>query len=158
MGRRGARMSGFDRFRNSLRSQVERIAPLANFKLTDVSADEISEIVAELWGILSNLDIGKGETKIVIGTKTLHHLLPELVPPIDRQYTLRFFFGHTTMNQGDKMAFAEIFPRLHRIAVQCKKEIASLIEVGAMSTSSTKIVDNAIVGYGIEKLRIPEEP
>jgi hypothetical protein len=95
-----------------------------------------------------------GETKIVIGTKALHHLIPELVPPMDRQYTLRFFFEHTTMNQGDRMAFDVMLPQFHQIATNCAEQISSLIGVGSMNTSVTKIIDNAIVGYGIERLRV----
>jgi hypothetical protein len=60
-----------------------------------------------------------GRNEVVIGIKTLHHLIPELVPPIDRQYTIRFFFEHTTMSQGDQITFFETFPRLHHIARMC---------------------------------------
>ena len=157
MGRRGARMVNFDAFKASLLSQLKRIEDLENLKLTRVPAGEVLSRTRELWRIISSLRIGKGETKIVIGTKAMHHLIPELVPPIDRHYTLRFFFENTTLNQGDKIAFAEVFPRFHRIATTCGKEIASLIGVGAMSTSSTKVIDNAIVGYGIQRLQIEEE-
>jgi len=114
-------------------------------------------VTGDVWSIISGLNIGVGETKIVIGTKALHHLIPELVPPMDRQYTLRFFLDHTNKNQGDQLTFGEIFPRFRQIATRSAQEIAKLIGVGSMSTSSTKMIDNAIVGYGIERLRIKDE-
>lgn len=157
MGGRGARMVDFDAFKASLLSQQERIAQLSDLRLNQISTDQLAAITGDLWSIISALNIGVGETKIVIGTKTLHHVIPELVPPIDRRYTLRFFFEQTNMNQGDHMAFAEMFPRFHHIAKTSAEEISSLIGVGSMSTSRTKIIDNAIVGYGIKRLRIKEE-
>jgi hypothetical protein len=157
MGGRGARMVDFDAFKASLLSQQERIEQLRDLRLSQISTTQLAAITRDLWSIISDLNIGVGETKIVIGTKTLHHVIPELVPPMDRRYTLRFFFEHTNMNQGGQMTFAEIFPRFHHIAKTSAEEIASLIGIGPMSTSSTKIIDNAIVGYGIERLRIKEE-
>jgi hypothetical protein len=51
-----------------------------------------------------------------------------------------------------------MFPRFHKIATTCAEEIASLAGVGSsMNTSSTKNIDNAIVGYGIERLRIKDD-
>ncbi len=32
-------------------------------------------------------------TSIVGNSKVFHHLLPNIVPPIDRRYTLKFLFG-----------------------------------------------------------------
>jgi hypothetical protein len=53
-----------------------------------------------LWNIISALNIGAGATKIVIGTKPLHHLYSRACPPMHRQYTLRVFFERANMNQG----------------------------------------------------------
>jgi hypothetical protein len=157
MGGRGARMVDFNAFKASLVSQQGRIEQLSDLRLNQISSAQVAAITGDLWSIISGLNIGVGETKIVIGTKTLHHVIPELVPPMDRRYTLRFFFEQTNMNQGDQMAFAEMFPRFHQIANTSAEEVTSLIGIGSMSTSSTKIIDNAIVGYGIKRLRIKEE-
>ena len=55
-------------------------------------------------------------TQIVAGTKALHHLLPDLIPPIDRTYTIRFFHENTLMPKGDEHAFKEVYPALVDIA------------------------------------------
>ena len=80
------------------------------------------------------------------GSKALHHVLPELVPPIDREYTLQFFYDNKMLQRGERQTFAEIFPQFHRILQSCKDEIQRRLRSG-MNTSSTKVVDNAIVGY-----------
>ena len=45
--------------------------------------------------------------QIVANSKALHHLLPALVPPIDREYTFRFFYDRTmlTINERTVRAF-----------------------------------------------------
>jgi hypothetical protein len=53
-----------------------------------------------LWNIIAALNIGVGETKIVIGTKPLHHLIPELVPRCTGNTRSGFFFERVNMNPG----------------------------------------------------------
>jgi hypothetical protein len=152
MGPRGAKLAEFDQFRASFRAQAEHIAQVQNLCLGKVKPAHVDKLVQYLWDIISRLRAGIGKTKIVAGSKALHHLLPDLVPPIDRQYTTRFFYSHTTYNQGDKKAFLEMFPCFHRIAVSCKDEIEQRLGTG-MNTSFTKVIDNAIVGYVLEHLK-----
>ena len=54
--------------------------------------------------------------------------------------------------QGDERAFREMYPCFHRIALSRKDEIEQWIGVG-MNTSLTKVIDNAIVGYGLKHLK-----
>jgi hypothetical protein len=114
--------------------------------------EEVTSVSEQVWAVISGLNIGCGLTKIVAGSKALHHVLPALVPPIDREYTIRFFFHHKSLSQGDKIAFREIYPRFHRIAVACRGQIQGRIGRG-MNTSATKVIDNAIVGFVRSKLK-----
>ncbi len=157
MGSNGARMCDFSTFTNSIVSQIDNIRRLETKELHEVTLAEIPALSQDLWSIISAFNIGVGETKIVIGSKTLHHILPDLVPPIDRRYTMTFFFQHTTFNQGDQAAFAQMFPRFHRIAVSRASDIARLRGVGSMSTSATKIIDNAIVGWVLGRTGVQDE-
>lgn len=174
MGSRGARMEEFAAFRDSLRVQVPAISKLEeHFReacdktpatLSGVARGELPNLAAELWSIISELKLGKSEdARIVIGSKAIHHVLPALLPPIDRRYTLRFFLGVETLGAGrEQDAFREIFPRFAQIASACEPVIDRLINETPpggryMRTSPTKIIDNAIVGFGIERLRIAEE-
>ena len=109
-----------------------------------------------LWNIISGLSIGTGKTKIVGGSKALHHVLPDLVPPIDRQYTVRFFYHHTNLNRGDRVVFLEMFPSFYRIAREGAVALSQLLGKGWMSTSITKLIDNAIVGWVIKHYGVKE--
>ena len=40
---------------------------------------------------IQTLDINDNYTKAVVDSKALHHLLPDLIPPMNRAYTGRFF-------------------------------------------------------------------
>jgi hypothetical protein len=90
--------------------------------------------------------------KIVAGSKALHHVLPELVPPIDREYTLRFFFHTTNLPHREELAFRTVYPCFWKIATSCRKEIECRLGRG-MNTSITKVIDNAVVGYGLRHLK-----
>ena len=152
MGPRGAKLVDLSELKASFRRQAKRIHQVETLCIVDVQEQEILDVTSLLWEIICRLQVGVGKTKIVAGSKALHHLLPALVPPIDRQYTVRFFFHHTTFNQGDEKAFKEIYPCFYQIAVSCRKEIQARLSTG-MNTSATKVIDNAIVGYGLEHLR-----
>ena len=54
--------------------------------------DELPANIAErLWSLVSSLGIVENNVKIVASTKALHHLLPDLIVPMDREYTGKFF-------------------------------------------------------------------
>ena len=59
----------------------------------------------------------------------LHHLLPDLIPPIDRQYTFSFFTGRK-MVPGDRAAFLDWFPQLASIGTRCQEQIRDTINRG----------------------------
>ncbi len=126
---------------------------LQSIEIDNIPSDKIESITQSLWDVIDNLQIGKGETKIVAGSKALHHLLPNLVPPIDSEYTLKFFYDNrgTALNQGDSTAFREIYPHFHKIASTCSNAIGKHIGHG-MNTSKTKVIDNAIVGFVLKEL------
>ncbi len=147
MGDTDTRLVEFEDFKQSLLSVISEISAIEHLKLADLAEGEVADAAERLWAIIFELRIGIGETKIVAGSKALHHALPDLVPPIDRQYTARFFYGQKSFYGGGAKAFCEIFRRFHRIATACKSETEQLLNKGAMNTSPTKIIDNAIVGW-----------
>lgn len=152
MGPRGAKLVEFDRLLQSLQSQASRIQELEAVSLATLEPEQEKEICSKLWGIMDSLKVSASRAKIVAASKALHHVLPALVPPIDRQYTLRFFYNNTMINAGGEKTFREIFPYLRQVAVKQREEIGKWLGRG-MHTSSTKVIDNAIVGYGIRHLK-----
>lgn len=152
MGPGNTKLRDLREIKESFIGQVSTIQKLQTLRITDLEKSNIDEITSQIWSVMSKLNVGIGSTKIVANSKALHHLLPYLVPPIDRQYTIRFFYGNKSLSQGDEIAFNEIYPNFHEIAITNAEFIADMIGKG-MNTSETKVLDNAIVGYVLQYLK-----
>lgn len=156
MGPGNAKLVELEDMAESLRDVKGEISGLSSGKIWDIQEGDLDKVASKLWNIISQLRVGIGATKIVAGSKTLHHILPELVPPIDREYTIKFFFGHKTLLQEEGIIFSQIYPYFFQIATSCRKEIEARLSTG-MNTSITKVIDNAIVGFGIKHLKGKEQ-
>ena len=152
MGPGGAKLVDFPVFVETFRQLAEPIRNLSAFTLLELEPDDVKSVAEQLWAVISKGKIGHGLTKIVAGSKALHHVLPELIPPIDREYTIRFFFHHKSFSRGDEVAFQEMFPYFWRIAIESREKIERRIGRG-MNSSVTKVIDNAIVGFVRTRLR-----
>jgi hypothetical protein len=137
--------------RESIRAEAAGVDELAGLTITDVSDAERGSVVDRVWLILTRLQVSQAAAQIVANSKTLHHLLPELVPPIDRQYTFRFFYGRKVLNVEEQTAFQEMFGRLLLVGNSQRETIDRLAGKG-WNTSRAKVVDNAVMGYVIERL------
>ena len=146
MGPGGAKLADISQIKDSLVHQEASIREVQSLSMCTIPSAHVSHVTSTVWDILDSLRVGTSGTKLVANSKALHHLLPALVPPIDRAYTLRFFYDNTTLSKGDEATFKEIYPYFHRIAVTRREQITSHLGTG-MNTSETKVIDNAIVGF-----------
>lgn len=147
MGETKTKLVDFDKFKDSIISHKNQFLMLKNIRITEFNDN--TKAINELQSLMTNLKIGEGETKLVFNSKTIHHLLPDLMPPIDRQYTLLFFYNSTNLPRIDSR-FGEIFPKFIEIAAEKKDYIRKRVGKG-FHTSETKVIDNAIVGYVLKK-------
>lgn len=148
MGKQTAKVVDFGEFASSLQQDAGQIQALWNRDITAITDEDVSDTSARVWEIISTLRVSRSRTHIVAGSKALHHVLPDLVPPIDRQYTFQFFTGQKSVQHGEAAAFAEWFPLLCEIGSRCRAEIEQIqVGGGFMATSSAKIIDNAIIGF-----------
>ena len=90
IGRRRSYLVPLDTFRKRLQGSVDELADLDELALED-PALEARLVAQRLDRLITELRVVDNEAQIVAGTKTLHHLLPDLVPPMDRAYTGAFF-------------------------------------------------------------------
>ena len=143
--------------RAGIQKVADRLRELEGFRIVQVGPGNFAHTLELVWNVVSELQVGIGSTRIVAGTKALHHLLPDLVPPIDRAYTVQFFFNNKNAIQGDESrqyeAFRLMYSHVVAICHNNRREIKSRIG-SHMNTSFTKVVDNAIVGYCRSVLRI----
>jgi hypothetical protein len=150
MGPKGAKLVSFDKFASSLKTHGSRLDKFCQSRIGSLTAVNVSVLTDSLWGVINDLSVSATESKIVAGSKTLHHLLPDLVPPIDREYTAEFFLWRNQMQYKQREMFLDVFPRLVALAKNIEGQIHSYIGRG-FNTSLPKIVDNAIMGFMVAK-------
>lgn len=114
---------------------------------------DTEEIALELWNLIESLEIVTNDSKIVSGTKALHHLLPDLVPPMDHAYTQPFFERHhPDFQYRGGSTFTEILVYCSYISKMANA--GSYVEIEQKEktwhTSISKVIDNAVIGYCIK--------
>jgi hypothetical protein len=148
MGNQSAKVGEFAVMVDSFRSAAPRIEALWDRRITEIPDIDADAITEGVWDVIASLKVSTSRTRIVAGSKALHHVLPGLVPPIDRQYTFRFFTGQKLVTAGEQRAFLEWFPHFCAIGRQCRPEIEDAIRRGGfMATGPAKVIDNAIMGF-----------
>ena len=86
---------------HSFRRATDVLRKLEGLRIEAISLRDVNRTVDLIWPIIWDLKVGIGRTKIISAAKALHHLLPDVVPPIDREYTVQFFFKSKNAVQGD---------------------------------------------------------
>jgi hypothetical protein len=149
LGRGGPKLRNLFEIKESFLDQIDRIAALENLSIISLAQDDLERVTDQVSSIIFDLKIGAHQTKLVVGTKALHHLLPFLCPPIDKTYTHTFFFGTPNADRNEEELFKIMYRHFHDIAKKCSEIINRRLANGlyGMYTSPTKVIDNAIVGY-----------
>jgi len=150
IGGRGAHLVDTEVLTNRLKLNEKAISDLEGLNIEDEGLD-IEGITTKLWEIINNLKIvinSKCEpvnAPIVSGTKTLLHLLPNLVPPFDREYTQAFYGWHNPEFQyHQEYCFRRIFRSLVAVAQITKP---SRYVGQSWRTCTAKLLDSALIGF-----------
>lgn len=141
---RGSRLVGATEFADALRMALPRITVLEQLS---IDAELPNGTAEALWDLINSIGITSNDAKIVAGTKALHHLLPELVPPMDRAWTGKFFALHDPQWQGatQRRTFLRLFKTFVEIARAVDPQ--RYVTGNGWRTSRTKILDNALIGF-----------
>jgi hypothetical protein len=138
-------------FREQVRSNSLAISGLEHLRIDHPSIDA-ERAARRIWLIIRDLDIVRCkdqpvERKVVSGTKALHHLLPDLVFPMDNEYTATFF-GWNDFGSRPERRFKSVFVRVAAIA----RAVSPQQYVGeGWNSSISKVLDNAIVGFCLDE-------
>lgn len=151
MGKGGSKMRSFEVLSQSIQTLKGRIAEAQTFDFR-----EMSEIK---WAILKEIFCGvkvmASGTTLVGNSKVMHHMLPNVIPPIDREYTLWFLRGNTTIRndlETEWLLMKEIISQFF-IPVASDTTFYSKAEQWMKrnedypwDTSVLKVVDNLVIG------------
>ncbi len=151
MNGRGAKLSEIQIFKETIIKNKQTIKNLEKYEL--VNLEEKDFVLKKLKDLFFNLELTETKSKIVTFSKTLHFLLPELIVPIDRKYTLDFFYNNKQIptDKNKKIncekqfkIFEELFDKFIEISrVYNLNRYLDKI----WHATPTKVIDNAIIGY-----------
>jgi len=149
LDQRRAKIKKFDDFKENIFKNINSITSLKDFKmekLTDL--DLIKDRVILLF---NNLNVMKSNAKLVSVSKTLAHFLPDLIPPMDMENILYFFYGYKSLSINSEIKkFWEMLSKFHYI----QKKTGLTLEnhkFEGFNTSVPKMIDNAIWGFNYSK-------
>jgi hypothetical protein len=144
IGRRASVLVPLAEFRQRMLDQAAPISALEDARIDDEALD-VPAVCERVWQVIQDLGIVRNRSLIVPGTKALHHVLPDLVPPMDRAWTGAFFLWSAAAPQNTQAAtFTRTFTGLAQVA--CAVKPAGYIGQG-WRTSRSKVLDNAVIGY-----------
>ena len=152
MDGRAAELAPREDFFTSIKEHRRHLVELERFSVSDLTSRQLDDFI---WKLIQGLGLSKGRSQVVTGSKVLHHLFPKLMPPIDRQYTAKFFTPEWLKNTRDpnsKSQFMAIANGFGSIATVLEKHngedyLRNLVGATQWATSETKLIDNAIIGY-----------
>lgn len=161
MGNTKTKMTVYNDFKNSILKQKQSLVELKDLKIQDLLGNK-DDVLNELTRICFSFSVSISNSKIVGNSKTLAHILPDLVPPIDRQYTIRFFTNEPKSSNNSKglyktlanfngieseqKYFRHIFDKTLEFTQHIKNDKQVFLD-NSFNTSYPKIFDNLIMAY-----------
>lgn len=149
MNMRGAKMVDANTFVESIQGFSKNISQLKDKELHLLSEGEFGEVLKLTKSLFIGLKVMKSKSKIVGVSKTLHFLLPKLFSPMDRRYTMNFFYGHLNyFNDENKEfnSFSILLKEFYKITQKLKLNSKDVNNV-LWNTTVPKLIDNAIIGF-----------
>jgi hypothetical protein len=146
-------------FRQSILSHYKRLHEYYSIRMDSCTQEQYENYVDGLEQVYRTLKVSISEATIVAHSKTLAHILPNLIPPIDRQYTVRFFtqenrqfftksgkFRLVSLPKGLDAQFADFKKYCCRIKKLFDRSDRHLftIDKKTFNTSFPKIMDNLL--------------
>ena len=151
VGTRGVRVVSTGSFERELKKTAKRLDDLKGCRIENLKFPDIETVrlTSCLWDIVNELRITTAkEARLVSGSKAIHHLLPDLVPPMDSNFTSRFFQGREGFRTTERSFFRKVYPQFVRLARELVKNEEFMARVGVgFNTSLTKTLNNAIIGF-----------
>jgi hypothetical protein len=151
MGRGGSKMRAFEEFRASLKPLWTTVLSLQQATYNDLDETAWQDLSKVFCGIRC---MATG-TSLVGNSKVMAHALPNLVPPVDREYTLRFLFGSGNITNNLESEWKKLQMILRHFFYPVVQSKPFILRAGAWmqkidrfrwDTSPLKIADNLVIG------------
>lgn len=157
MGRLGPKMRDYDSFKSSITRLYGDIVKAAEIDYQNITPVDLRR----LGRIFENLHVMQTDARLVARSKVMAHLFPDLIPPIDRRYTLMYLNGHTNIQNGNAWEIMQgiIWWFFKPIACdpafqQQAKQWMARQDEHPWDTSVFKVIDNLIIGERLAKQKL----
>ena len=149
VGKRRARIVNMRDFEYELKETAQCLDDLRDYRIENIKLQDRKNVACRLWKIIKELEITTAErSRLVSGSKAIHHLLPDLVPPMDTDFTARFFRGKKGFRTTERSFFLNVYPQFAALACYLTQDETLMKRVSNdFNTSIPKTLDNTIIGY-----------
>jgi hypothetical protein len=151
MGQGGSKMCDFGPFYDSLKAGWPLVLALRSKHPKELTVADWSSLQALFGGIKCM----QTATLLVGNSKVLAHALPNLVPPVDREYTLKFLYGRGHIRNNLTIEWKKLeeilrgffYPVLASTPFQeAVRGWITQRDCFAWDTSELKVIDNLVIG------------
>ena len=146
MGKTKTKMLDFETFKSSIINLKDELTKLKKLRIEDYQS-EPTELLQALQDLCFSIRVSISNSKIVGNSKALAHILPNLVPPVDRQYSIRFFAERLANFKGideEKEFYLHILKRCYEFS-RLLKENSGITVDKRFNSSIPKISDNMLM-------------
>lgn len=152
MGRGGAKMTSFDDFNNCLLEISDTIKTVQSYSI-EILDDYAWNLIKRVYG---GINVMRSKVELVGNSKVMAHLFPQLIAPIDRQYTIKYLYGNKYISEDSAsqwLLFRKIHEEFYYPVLESTKT-QNLINDWVKNhrkyrwdSSPLKIVDNLVIGF-----------
>ncbi len=153
MGPGGSKMADMALFKASVDALWEDITAASSISYHSISEADWTL----LKKIFDGIRIMQSETRLVGNSKVMAHLVPNIIPPIDRAYTLKFLKGNTMIKNDVQHEWATMRNIISEFFIPVAKDSGFQTRAQAWindlqtypwDTSEFKVIDNLLIGAG----------
>ena len=146
MNSRRAKLNDFDAFEKTILDNKYLLIKLTDKKLANIQDENVISIFSKLFVNLKLVD-KTIKTSLVTFSKFIHFYFPELIVPIDRAYTCKYFGGSIPQDNNSQLKkLFKIENEFLKYQQKMNKTLKKYIDK-SWNLSVNKIMDNMIIGY-----------
>jgi hypothetical protein len=145
MNSRGARLNDFDLFEKTIKENKRSLKYFTDKSIKDIVNNDIQNRLKKLFFELKL--VGENKPPLVTFSKFLHFYFPELIVPIDRTYTCRYFYNNTSIPQTLDGQFKNFIQIEEKFSEFSQKHDLKKYLTKTWALCETKVMDNMIIGH-----------
>ena len=153
MNSRGAKLNDYKVFKSSIIKNKKYFDILQKEKIHHLNREQNIEALSMLFNKIRLVYLDK--PPLVTFSKTMHFFLPDLIVPIDRKYTLNYFYKNITIPKDNDKQFKMFIEIQEEYSLFANEHDLSKYIDSIWNRNIPKIMDNMVIGYlkGKEKRR-----